>query len=71
MCYSIAQHKWKLLLNFYQLIKRWKQIVAAEVYYVNLRNMKWEVNGVLTLAYSASAEGYKSRAYGKELFANR
>lgn len=45
--------------------------MVIEVYCVNLRNMKWEINGVLALAYSASAEGYKSRAYGKELFANR
>lgn len=45
--------------------------MATEVYCVNLSNMKWEVNGVLTLAYSASAEGYKSRAYGEELFAKR
>lgn len=45
--------------------------MATEIYCVNLRGIKWEVNGVLTLAYSASAESYKSRAYGKELFANR
>lgn len=45
--------------------------MVIEVYCVNLGNMKWEINGVLAVAYSASAEGYKSRAYGKELFANR